>query len=228
MTVKEEEYVTTRYVAPFATFMLFVALAHWLRLPVSPALLYPVRVVVVATVLMGCSRHLISFRAGSLVGSLLMGIAVFVLWIAPDVLWPAYRGHWLFDNLLVGSAQSSIPHDAKESPIFVAFRVFGSVALVPIVEELFWRGWLMRWLIRPEDFQSIRLGTYTHYSFWITAILFGAEHGSYWDVGLFAGILYNWWMVRTGRLADCIVAHTVTNGLLAAHVLYAGRWEYWL
>ena len=214
------------YVAPFAAFMAFIALAHWL--PVSPRFLYPVRVVVVGMAVVVYSRHLVSFRARNWAGSLLLGIAVFVLWIAPDVLWPAYRGHWLFDNFLVGSARSSIPQDAKENLVFVVFRVFGSVALVPILEELFWRGWLMRWLIRPEDFQSVRLGTYTHYSFWITAILFGAEHGSYWDVGLLAGILYNWWMVRTGRLADCIVAHAMTNGILAAYVLYSGQWKYWL
>ena len=175
-----------------------------------------------------CSRHLVSFRARRWAGSILMGIAVFVVWIAPDVLWPAYRDHWLFDNLLVGSAQSSVPPDATGSLVFVAFRVIGSVALVPIVEELFWRGWLMRWLIRPEGFQSVRPGTYTHCSFWITAILFGAEHGPYWDVGLLAGVLYNWWMVRTGRLADCIVAHAMTNGMLAAYVLYSGQWRYWL
>jgi CAAX prenyl protease-like protein len=227
MTVREKErHPAVAYVAPFATFMLFVALAHWL--PVSLAFLYPVRVVVVATVLVGCSRHLISFHAGNWAGSILMGIVVFVLWIAPDVLWPAYRSRWLFDNFLVGSAQSSVPHDVKGNLFFVALRVFGSVVLVPFLEEFFWRGWLMRWLVHPEDFQSVRLGTYTHYSFWITAILFAAEHGSYWDVGLLAGIIYNWWMVRTGRLADCIVAHAVTNGLLAAFVLYSGQWQYWL
>jgi len=43
------------------------------------------------------------------------------------------------------------------------------VAFVPILEELFWRGWLMRWLIRP-DFEAVRLGTYTHYSFWVTTL----------------------------------------------------------
>jgi hypothetical protein len=62
----------------------------------------------------------------------------------------------------------------------------------------------------------------------MTAVLFAAEHGSYWDVGLLAGITYNWWMVRTGRLADCMVAHAVTNGFLAAYVLYFGQWQYWL
>src|SRR5262245_63617829 len=148
MTVREKRHPAIPYVAPFATFMLFIALAHWL--PVSPRFLYPMRVVVVGAVVLVCSRHLVSFRARHWAGSILMGIAVFVLWIAPDVLWPSYRGHWLFDNFLVGSAQSSVPQDVKESLIFVAFRVFGSVALVPIVEELFLRGWLMRCLFRAQ------------------------------------------------------------------------------
>jgi len=189
--------------------------------------LYPVRVVVVGLVVAAFSRHLVSFRARNWVGSIGVGIAVFVLWVAPDVLWPAYRSHWLFDNSLVGSAKSSIPHEVKTDLVFIAFRILGSVLLVPVLEELFWRGWLMRWLIQP-DFETVRLGTYTRYSFWMTAVLFAAEHGSYWDVGLLAGIVYNWWMIRTARLADCIVAHAVTNGLLAVYVLYSGEWQYWL
>jgi len=205
--------------------MLFIALAHWL--PGSPGLLYPIRVVVVGVVLAVFSRRLVSLRAGNWVGSIGIGVIVFVLWVAPDVLWPAYRSHWLFDNALVGSAKSSVPHDAKTDLVFIALRIFGSVALVPVLEELFWRGWLMRWLIQP-DFQAVRLGSYTPYAFWVTAFLFAAEHGSYWDVGLLAGIIYNWWMVRTGRLADCIVAHAVTNGLLAVYVLSSGQWQYWL
>ncbi len=99
--------------------------------------------------------------------------------------------------------------------------------LIPIVEELFWRAWLMRWLINPH-FQKVPLGTYTATAFWFTAILFASEHGAYWDVGLAAGIIYNWWMVRTRSLADCILAHAVTNGALAGYVLLAGKWEYWL
>ena len=213
------------YVAPFAVFMLFIAGAHWLS--VSPGLLYPIRVVVVGGVLAVFSRHLVSSRAANWIGSIGIGVIVFLLWVAPDVLWPAYRNHWLFDNALAGSAKSSVPHDVKADLVFIALRVFGSVVLVPILEELFWRGWLMRWLIRP-DFEAVRLGTYTRYSFWVTAVLFAAEHGPYWDVGLLAGIIYNWWMLRTRRLADCIVAHAVTNGLLAVYVLYAGHWQYWL
>ena len=63
------------------------------------------------------------------------------------------------------------------------------------------------------------LGKYVPSAFWIVAVLFASEHGPYWEVGLAAGIIYNWWMVRTRNLADCILAHAVTNGLLAVYVL---------
>ena len=65
-------------------------------------------------------------------------------------------------------------------------------------------------------------------AFWFTAVLFASEHGAFWDVGLAAGILYNWWMIRTRSLADCILAHAVTNGCLAAYVVAGGHWQYWL
>ncbi len=99
--------------------------------------------------------------------------------------------------------------------------------LVPIIEELFWRGWVMRWLI-DRDFTKIPLGTYLPSAFWITAVLFASEHGPYWEVGLAAGVIYNWWMLRTRSLADCILAHAITNGALAVYVVTAGAWRYWL
>ncbi len=63
---------------------------------------------------------------------------------------------------------------------------------------------------------------------WLTAVLFASEHGPYWDVGLVAGIIYNWWLVRTRNVADCILAHAVTNFVLSAYVLKTGNWQYWM
>ena len=34
--------------------------------------------------------------------TILVGVGVFVLWIAPDSLWPGYRGYWLFQNAITG------------------------------------------------------------------------------------------------------------------------------
>jgi CAAX prenyl protease-like protein len=156
-----------------------------------------------------------------------LGVAVFLIWVGPDVLWPAYRQSWLFNNGLVGSPKSSLPPGTRVNVAFILFRVLASVVNVPLLEELFWRGWLMRWLI-AKDFQKVPLGTYTAQSFWLVAVLFAAEHGSYWDVGLITGIIYNWWMIRTRSLSACMLAHAVTNACLAAYVLTRDQWQYWL
>jgi CAAX prenyl protease-like protein len=86
---------------------------------------------------------------------------------------------------------------------------------------------MMRWLI-DKEFLKIPLGTYSASAFWIVAALFASEHGPYWEVGLLAGIIYNWWIIRTRNLADCILAHAVTNAALSAYVLYTDQWQYWL
>lgn len=159
--------------------------------------------------------------------SVLLGVGVFALWIAPDVLIPGYRHHWWFENEVMGFARTSIPAAAQIQAPVLLFRTIRAVLIVPIVEELFWRAWLMRWIITP-DFRSIPLGKYAPQAFWITAVLFACEHGSYWDVGLLTGVIYNCWMVRTRSLGDLILTHAVTNACLSAYVIYAGKWEYWL
>ena len=138
-----------------------------------------------------------------------------------------YRDFWLFHNSIMGSAASTLDARLKANTIFIVIRVLESSLLIPILEELFWRGWLMRWLIRP-DFERVPLGQYAPRAFWIVALLFASEHGAYWEVGLIAGIVYNAWIVRTRNLADCILAHGVTNAMLAAYVLLFDKWQYWL
>ena len=190
--------------------------------------LYPVRFCVVLAVLLWYSRPYLSLRPSSPAMSVLLGIAVFAIWVGPDVLFgPGYRAHWLFQNAITGSASSSIPAEMKSAFWFAALRATSSTLLVPMVEELFWRGWLMRWIVN-RDFLSVPLGAYAPGAFWMVAFLFASEHGPYWEVGLATGALFNWWMVRTRNLADCILAHAVTNGLLSAYVLSTGQWQYWL
>ena len=159
-------------------------------------------------------------------GSFLIGLAVFLIWIGPDMLIGGYRHTWFFENGLIGLASPSVMPAFRDNIPLLAVRVAGSALLVPVIEELFWRGWMMRWLVN-NNFERVPLGTYVPAAFWITAILFASEHGSYWDVGLAAGVVYNWWMVRTRSLADCIIAHGVTNSLLAIYVIAKGAWQYW-
>jgi CAAX prenyl protease-like protein len=185
-----------------------------------------VRVTVMTAVVWFIARPVVDLRVRHLAATVAIGIAVFVLWIAPDLLFKGYRHFWLFENALTGKAETSLSSTALNWPM-LALRMIRAVVIVPIVEELFWRAWMMRWLI-DNDFEKVPLGKYSAQSFWVVAVLFASEHGSYWDVGLAAGIIYNWWIVRTRSLGDLILAHAVTNGILGAYVIAFGKWEYWL
>ena len=219
-------YPSLPYVAPFAVFIAFLALERFL--PVDIQVLYPVRVSVVLAVILVFSRSALDFEVKNALGSLVLGIAVFVVWVAPDALWPGYRSHWLFTNSITGRALMSIPAGVQTNLLFIVFRLVGCSLLVPVLEELFWRGWLARWLIDSHDFGRVPLGAYTAMSFWTGSLLFASEHGPFWEVGLIAGVAYNWWMCRTRSLANSILAHAVTNGCLSLYVLTTGQWTYWL
>ena len=217
---------TVSYVAPFVVFIAMMAIEKAFGLP--PAWAYSLRVLATTATLLAFSRGQLSVRPSSPLLSVLLGAAVFALWIGPDVIFgPAYRHFWLFQNSITGTAASSIPLAMRGSTWFLALRTLSCALLVPPVEELFWRGWLMRWLI-DSNFCKIPPGAYRASAFWMVALLFASEHGPYWEVGLVTGILYNWWMVRTRNIADCIVAHAVTNGLLSLYILQTGQLQYWL
>jgi len=188
----------------------------------------PVRFFISIATIVAVSREPLRGRPSSPLMSILLGLAVFAIWIGPDVIAPAWRMSFLFNNPVTGHPAGNTPLALKNDPMFLFFRIAISVIAVPILEEMFWRGWLMRWLIDGDDFRRVPLGKYAPMAFWVTALLFAAEHGSFWDVGLVTGAIYNWWMVRTRNIQDCIIAHAVTNAALAAWVVAAGQWQYWL
>lgn len=213
------------YVAPFLLFIAFLAARK--VMPFGPEIEYPIRVLAVSALLFLVSRPVLSLRPTRALASIALGLAIFALWIGPDLLFPGYRKHWIFSNALTGHVESSLPSDVHANLAFLLFRMAGTAIVVPIIEELFWRGFLLRWLTR-SNFTALPLGEASRSAFWITALLFASEHGPYWDVGLITGLLLNDWLRRTRSLADCIVAHAVANAALGAYVLASRRWEYWL
>src|SRR5512140_3394407 len=88
------------YVAPFAAFLLILSVQNYLRfLGVWEA---PLRFLVLGLVILLFARRVLDLGIASPVGTFLVGVAVFALWIAPDLLWPGFREHWLFQNGLLG------------------------------------------------------------------------------------------------------------------------------
>jgi len=212
------------YVVPFAAVITLLAV-HPI-VPLSPLAEQVVWIVVMTAMLAAVARPALDFRIRNWGGSLLMGVAVFAIWVGPDRIFPGYHGYWMFTNRFTGSVAASLPESSRGDWAVLTLRTLRAAVFVPIAEELFWRGWLMRWIISPH-FEDVPLGAWSARAFWIVAALFAVEHGPFWDVGLAAGVLYNWWMVRTKSLGDLILAHGVTNACLSAYVMFAGRWEYW-
>lgn len=221
---RKTDWAALPYVLPFAVFLAFLAIQKYI--PIPAIFEYAVRDLLLAVVLFAVSRHVIELHSFHRLETVILGIAVFLVWVGPDLIFPTYRQHWLFQNAFLGQLTNSLPESVIRNPVVLWPRIIQAVIIVPILEELFWRAWLMRWLISPH-FEKVPLGAYQAGAFWITAVLFASEHGPYWDVGLIAGVAYNWWMVRTRSLGDCILVHAVTNACLCGYVVATRHWEYW-
>jgi uncharacterized protein len=220
-----ERYPFLQYAGPFLVFMVLLAAAP--SIPLGQPAESIVRVLIISASIWFFSRKVLDLRAPHWLASVALGVAVFVMWIAPDALIPGWRSHWLFQNSVTGTVKTSIDPTEFANPLTVILRIARAALLVPILEELFWRGWLPRWLVNP-DWEQVPLGRYTTFAFIGTAVLFAAEHGPFWEVGLLCGIIYNWWMWRTKSLGDLILVHGVTNLCLSLYVLVTKKWEYWM
>jgi exosortase E/protease (VPEID-CTERM system) len=109
---------------------------------------------------------------------------------------------------------------------WLTLRVIGAVTMVPIAEELAFRGFLLRRLA-SSDFEAVGWRTFSWIPFLISSVAFGILHGERWLAGTIAGALFALVQLRRGRIGDAIVAHAVANALVAAWVLVAGRWQLW-
>lgn len=219
------KYPSIPYLVPFIAFLGFLGLGP--ALPISPRAEAIVRVVVLTAIIWLVARPVVSLRMVRPVQTIGVGVGVFLLWIAPDQLIPGYRESPIFQNGVTGQVESSMTVEMRNDPLILLLRFVRAAVIVPIVEELFWRGWLGRWVDNMDDFRKTPLGQFSRFAFWGTAVLFALEHGPFWDVGLLAGVIYNWWMIKTKSLGDLIWCHGITNACLSVWVLGAGQWQYW-
>jgi exosortase E/protease (VPEID-CTERM system) len=108
---------------------------------------------------------------------------------------------------------------------WVAFRVAGSAIVVPVVEELAFRGYLLRRII-DREFSKVPYTQRHWLALALSSAAFGALH-SLWVAGIAAGALFALVVWRRGRLADGVLAHMVANAVVAAYVLIWGDWALW-
>lgn len=192
---------------------------------------YPLRTVVVGALLVVWRRAYSDLRPSRHWSGVAVGVAVFVLWVGLDPVDQGSRA--IFRSLGILSETGGTawtPQALRERSetgfwVWVVFRLFGSAVVVAVIEELFWRGFLMRWIIDP-DFRKVPLGAFTWRSFLMTAVLFGFEHDRV-VAGIAAGIAYGALLCWKRNLFLCVLAHGLTNFLLGLWVLARGDWQFW-
>jgi CAAX prenyl protease-like protein len=109
---------------------------------------------------------------------------------------------------------------------WLAFRIAGAVVTVPIAEELAFRGYGLRRLVSP-DFTAVDFRNASYMALAVSSVLFGVMHGRRWIAGTIAGLLYAIAAQRRRSMGDAVMAHAVTNALLALWVMYTGAWGMW-
>ncbi len=215
-------------IAPFAAYILFLALdaplSAWLSgLGLDARWLYACRVGTAAALLVWFWREYaelarparVPLRAW--VAALLAGGAVFALWILPYPVWATLGSE------SAGFAPTRA--DGSVDPLLAAVRLSGAALVVPLMEELFWRSWLMRWMDNP-DFHLVDPARVGLRALFAAAALFAVEH-DLWLAGLLAGLTYGGLYMISRNLWVPVLAHAVTNGALGFWVLHRGAWHYW-
>jgi CAAX prenyl protease-like protein len=109
----------------------------------------------------------------------------------------------------------------------IALRLLGLVLVVPLAEELFVRGWLVRFCER-SDFATVSLDRIRGWRLLVPSIYGALTHPLSESLAAVVWFgLVTWLMVRTGRFWDCVAAHALTNLALGIYVLAAGQWHLW-
>jgi CAAX prenyl protease-like protein len=217
----------TAYVAPMLLFCALLGLNNLLKkvdgsiwVSSSEYWIYPAQTVLCGALLVGFWRqYRLRWPARPGYG-LAVASVVFVLWVAPQVFlgFPA-RTTGFNPNIF-----------ADHSPLYgltVTFRFLRLVLVVPLMEEIFWRGFLLRYLI-DEDFDQVPFGTFSWFSFALVTLGFGFAHSmADWPAALLTGMLYNSVAYRTKSLSTCVLTHAVTNLLLGLWIMKTGQWGFW-
>ncbi|WP_054031601.1 CAAX prenyl protease-related protein [Desulfatitalea tepidiphila] len=209
------------YAMPFILFLLLTAPAKYF--PIYTPYFYITKTILVAYLLWHW-RHAFSadislrIKPAEYLLSIAAGLVVLVLWITPEDILPK-----------IGTPSGFNPYafqwPAAATVGLIAVRLAGASIVVPIMEELFWRSFIMRYAINP-DFRKVPLGTFSLFSFAAVVILFGLEHYRVIQ-GIIAGIIYTLLVIRQKSLRGCILAHGVTNLGLGIYVLSTEEWLFW-
>lgn len=251
MPQRTPEALTRAHVVPFVVFMGFMLVlmvlgyliewkhpdAPWWRQ--DPAqVVYPLQTLVTLGFLVHY-RRLYTFH-WSLKWSLIavaFGAVGIGCWLLPTHLYDAWGLTGETDGWLgfLGFADRTEGFDPGlfQNPVAywasLLMRFFRAVVIVAFVEEIFWRGFLMRFVCDWEgDYWKQPFGRATWLSYIVVTGLFIAAHSSVDYAGAFIyGSLTYLFCVWSKNLGACVVMHATANLLMGLYIMQTGNYGLW-
>lgn len=213
---------------PMIVFILLIGLSGAVKRPAAATLwltapefwIYPLQTLLCAALLVFYRREYQFHKLRRPLFVFVLALFVFFLWIAPQEFLhsPDRRDGFDPDKL------ATVPWLYWAT---LAGRFLRLVVVVPVVEEIFWRAFLLRYLI-AEKFENVPFGTFSWFSFIVVTIAFTFSHAmADWPAALVTGALYNLVAYRTKSLASCILAHALTNLALGLWIVATRQWGFW-
>ncbi|GIW98741.1 MAG: hypothetical protein KatS3mg111_2074 [Pirellulaceae bacterium] len=229
MTLDQPQRRVVAYVAPLVVYLVGTAIAGRFE-GAGYAMAYTAVVLVVAALCLMLRREMVDLRPHfQVLPGLVVGVGGIISWIVLSRLGiEQFVGELLPTFLRPAERPAFVPWEElpREAAMgFLATRIVGLAVLVPVAEELFWRGFLLRWWVDP-DWQRVPLGTFTWGSCAGVTLLFAAAHPE-WVAAAIYCLLVNGLLYWKHDLWQCVTAHATSNLLLAAYILWTKAWWLW-
>lgn len=241
------ESATAAHVLPLALFMVLTGVPGWLRIE-NPELPwyqqapehwgYPLQTLIVGGLLVFFARHyrLKPWRGLGLATALgIVGIAV---WIAPAWIFQRMQStgqtlpEWTAWLGFVERKDGFNPEVLSAWPgwqmVSIGMRFVRLVILVPLIEEIFWRGFLMRYLKDGDDWQRVPFGSHSWkvYGIVTALVMFAHLPEDYFAAFVWGSLVYGT-AVWTKSLGACVLMHAVANLILGVYVMQTRQWGFW-
>jgi len=249
-SIKHERNVA--HVAPLLVFMLVLMLPQILEM-VGFAIdnkympwfrrepeqwIYPLQTMIGLGILARYWKHY-EFKPITMKGTVIatvMAVIGIAFWIAPGHFFrtagigeglPKFLG---FEERVDGFDPSFIrEHSVFWHSMAIFMRFVRMVVAVALVEEIFWRGFLMRFLLNPDgNYWKQPFGKFSWLSFGVVTVAFMLAHAPVdWGSAIIYGVLTYGVAVWTKSLWACVWMHAVANLLLGIYTLSTEQWGYW-